>query len=124
MGLSKGVLRAIGAVAVISILLIIAFSWMNSNTDKSRGGGAATAVIEINYTGPWSGSVYAGPDHKPVSGIGPKVVTVDEWPVSATIQKQDDSSRTLSVNISEGNRTIQSGSTSAGYGSVSLTAMP
>jgi len=81
------------------------------------------AQVEIEYNGYWSGSVGSTSSSKSVEGYGDRTYTIEEGGiVSAVIQKQEDSSNTLTVTIYDDDGNVVSrDSTSASYGVVTVS---
>ena len=83
-----------------------------------------TAIrIKIIYPGSWSGNYADLGSSKSVDGTGTETFTISnpEFVVSAVFQKEDDSDRTLTVEILKDGKVVESESTSASYGVVTVS---
>jgi hypothetical protein len=90
-------------------------------TDTGGGSGSSsqsTFEVRIQYDGEWTGSIGGGGSIRSVSGSGTEVFSISGDPsvISASGQKQDDSSGTLTVQILEDGEVVKETSTSAEYG--------
>lgn len=85
--------------------------------------GQPPVEIHVDYWASWSGSVGTESRQVSVDGRGPRTMTIDGYPevVSATIQKQDDYSDELLVEIAVDGEVVASQGTYAEYGVVSLS---
>ena len=128
MGLAKNILAGIGALVVL--LIVIGLMGSHDNTPQKPSEPSLptmqgnTYALRVNYDGEWSGTLNQGSDHNIISGNGPGLAKVSKWPVSASIQKKDGSYKRLTVDVLKGSQVIRSENTTAGYGKVTLTAMP
>lgn len=80
--------------------------------------------VRVTYSGEWSGSVGAGSTTRSIDGMGTTVIDIQEQDpsmVSATIQKSDAGSGTLTVEIIQGSEVVKQTSTSAEYGVASVS---
>jgi len=77
--------------------------------------------VKIKYNGEWSGSV-GGTSSSSYEGTGDKTISVSGDIVSAVIQKQEDNSDQLCVEIWRDGSMEESSCTTAGYGVVTVTA--
>jgi hypothetical protein len=77
--------------------------------------------IEISYSGPWTGSIGDEGGQRSISGTGARSYDMGEGIITAVIQKSDDSTAVLTVQILEGDDAIEIQSTSAAYGVVSVS---
>jgi hypothetical protein len=80
-----------------------------------------TWEVKIRYNGEWSGSV-GGSNSASYEGTGGKTITVTGDIVSAVIQKQEDNSDELCVELWTGGEMKESSCTTAGYGVASVSA--
>ena len=76
--------------------------------------------VKIIYSGEWSGSA-GGTNSASYEGVGPETLTISGDIVSAVIQKQEDNSDELCVELWTGGELVESSCTSAGYGAVTVT---
>lgn len=85
--------------------------------------GGKEVKIKVIYDGGWSGSYGDLGSTKSVDGSGTKVITIPEAEmiVSATFQKQDGSSKKLTVQIIKGDKVVEEEDTTAAYGVVSVS---
>lgn len=107
---------------IAAVILMGVFSSGCLETGPKTG----TATIKVSYSGSWSGSLgstsSAGETStSSVSGTGTKTFDVSGSFVSAVIQKSDDSSNTLTVQIIVNGNIVKQESTSAAYGVVSVS---
>ncbi len=79
--------------------------------------------LNVIYSGSWSGSYGDIEGLKSVDGTGSETFTISspKFIVSASIQKKDDTDRTLTVEILKNGAVVKSESTSAAYGVVLLS---
>ena len=77
--------------------------------------------IEIEYNYSWAGSIEDGKGLRLVSGTGPRAYDMGTGKVAATIHKSDNSSRTLTVRIMQGEHAVEEQSTSKEYGIVTVS---
>ena len=113
---SKSTTAAYGVVAVAAVL---------SNGGSSTNTASSNAVqVTVNYNGPWQGSYGDVGGMQSVDGIGLKTYTISNPNsiVSASFQKKDNSASQLTVNIIENGNTLKTGSTTAAYGVVLVSA--
>ena len=85
------------------------------------GVSAGSATIKISYNGDWSGSIGEDDSTRSVSGSGTKTYSETGSIIVAVIQKQDDSTDTLRVEIIVDGKVVESESTTASYGVVSVS---
>ena len=76
--------------------------------------------VKIIYSGEWSGSA-GGTNSASYEGVGPETLTISGDIVSAAIQKQEDNSDELCVELWTGGELIENSCTTAGYGVVTVT---
>lgn len=92
---------------------------------SQAGSSDKNVTVRIEYDGAWSGNVGTIGSSRSVEGSGSETLDVtaqDGWDVvSATIQKQDDGSGELTVQILVDGEVVQESSTSAEFGVVMLT---
>ena len=118
---------AISVVLAIVVFLAVNF-WLSGSSFSSSGQSKTTQVlIKVEYDGEWQGA-YGDPSALVSwNGIGTKTVTLNKpdtylWIVSANAQKQDDSSKTLTISILLLDGTVlKSASTSSPYGIAQVT---
>lgn len=140
-----GAKAAIGIVGIccIGLILIVAFAGMFSSdqtttttpttnttvstptttTSDSNSSTTASGIqVRVNYSGSWTGNYGDESGSQSVEGSGTKTFTISGSPsvVSAVFQKYDGGSGTLTVEILENGVVVESRSTSAEYGVVSL----
>ena len=76
--------------------------------------------VKIKYSGEWSGSV-GGTTSASYEGVGSETLTISGDIVSAVIQKQEDNSDELCVELWTGGELKESSCTTSGYGVVTVT---
>jgi hypothetical protein len=76
--------------------------------------------VKIKYSGEWSGSA-GGTTSASYEGVGSETLTISGDIVSAVIQKQEDNSDELCVELWTGGELKESSCTTAGYGLVSVS---
>ena len=81
---------------------------------------AGSATIKISYDGDWSGSL-GGDTSKSVDGSGTETHSATGSVIVAVIQKDDDSSNRLKVEIIVNGNVVASETTTASYGVVSVS---
>ncbi len=91
---------------------------------SSIGSSSKTVQIKVNYNGKWSGAYGEVGATTSVDGFGSKTYTITNpvYMVSATFQKNDASASEMSVEINEDGTVLKSGSTTAAYGVVLISA--
>jgi hypothetical protein len=87
------------------------------------GGGGGTTV-RIDYSGSWQGSIGSSGSQRSIQGSGSESYDVDADIISAVVQKRDNGRGTLTVEIREGGEVERAQSTSAQYGTVSVSYRP
>lgn len=114
--IQKNKYLVIGAIVVVLILFFgCALSGLLSGPSHKP------VSIEISYGGPWEGSIGDSDGQRSVSGNGPRSYDMSGGIVVAVIQKSNDSTGTLTVQILEGDNAVETQSTSAAYGVVSVS---
>lgn len=98
-----------------------------ATTQKSTtesGNPNSTYKVRISYEGEWTGSIVSGDSSRSIDGSGTTTIDVEGSPliVSANAQKQDDSSRELTVAILEDGEVVAEQSTGASYGVAQVTS--
>ncbi len=88
---------------------------------SSGGGGGSsgsTYQVRIVYDGEWQGSISQGGSVRSTQGSGTEIIEIEGTPdiISANAQKQDNSSRELTVQIVENGEVVKETSTTAEYG--------
>ena len=78
-------------------------------------------TFKIIYTGSWSGSLGGEGSSRSVSGSGTKTFTETGSIFSAAIQKDDDSTNKLTVQIIHDGDVVEESSTTAAYGIASVS---
>ncbi len=130
----------IAGICCIGLILIVAFGGMFSpdktttttpatnttSTPPSTTSNTTTATgtqVQIIYDGAWSGSINTDGTGQSVDGSGNKDIDIPSNVniVAAVIQKSEDNSQTLTVNILKDGKIVKSASTSASYGVVSIS---
>jgi len=91
------------------------------NDSNEVNGTTFSIRVIIDYNGNWSGAILDDSGSKSIDGTGPKSFDMVGGIVVATIQKGDDSSNVLTVQISEGNMSIEIQRSSAAYGIASVS---
>ena len=119
---------AISVVLAIVVFLAVNF-WLSGPSFSSSSGPTkiTQVLIKVEYDDEWQGA-YGDPSALVSwNGIGTKTVTLNKpdtylWIVSANAQKQDDSSKTLTISILLLDGTVlKSASTSSPYGIAQVT---
>ena len=105
-------------IALFFIILVVAVPiiWWWSITPK-----ATTFTIEIQSNTSWAGSIGAGGSSRSIEGSGSQSFQVSGTIAVAVIQKQTEYG-TLTVSILKGGRVLDSQTTTASYGVVSVSA--
>lgn len=89
----------------------------NTTTQEVQG-----KQVKISYSGKWSGALGTGGSTKSISGSGEEVIDIDEsGVVSVNAQKQDGSSKELTVQILKDGKVVEESSTDAEYGVASVS---
>lgn len=85
--------------------------------------GAPPVAITIHYSGEWAGSVGHEGRQVSVDGYGQRTITMDGYPrqVSVSIQKRDEWTDELRVEVAVDGETIASQGTTAEYGVVTMS---
>jgi hypothetical protein len=114
--LSKNKYLVIGAIAVVLIVLFgCAISgFLSAPSHKPIS-------IEISYSGPWTGSIGDGDGQRSIAGTGSRAYDMGEGIVTAVIQKGNDDSFMLTVQILEGDNVVETQTTNSPYGVVSVS---
>lgn len=84
-------------------------------------GGSGPFTVIIDYNGQWSGSVGSEDGQRSVQGSGRGEFEIEGDVVSAVAQKRDARSGRLTVSIASGNNVLKRQSTTAQYGTVSVS---
>ncbi len=107
--------------AVVFTVLMVVFIIIFSGLLFDGGIGGGDKDIVISYSGSWTGAV--GDEHgtRSVEGSGSATYSYSGSIISAVVQKDDDSSRTLTVRIERDGRVYAEESTSAAYGVASAS---
>jgi hypothetical protein len=114
--LNKNKYLVIGAIVIIFIVFFgCALSGLMSPAPHKA------ISIEISYNGSWTGSIGDSGGQRSVSGTGARSYDMSGGIVVAVIQKDDDSTKTLTVQILEGSDVVEVQSTAAAYGVVSTS---
>ena len=123
------IILAISVLIGIVVFLSVSF-WLSGPSFSSSSSGqtkTTQVLIKVEYDGEWQGA-YGDPSALVSwNGIGTKTVTLNKpdtylWIVSANAQKQDDSSKTLTISILLLDGTVlKSASTSSPYGIAQVT---
>jgi len=100
-----------------------------SSLDSGGGNSGETSTpsssyaVKVIYEGEWSGSINSGGSSRSVDGSGTREIEIDGAPsvISVTAQKQDDSSRKLTVQILKDGDVVTESSTTASYGVVTTS---
>lgn len=99
-----------------------------SETDEGSSGsdGEADIRVRIITDGEWSGSVGTLESSRSVDGEGETTIDINDSAdsVSASIQKEAQNDRELTVQILRGDTVLKESSTTAEFGVVSVSAMP
>lgn len=99
-----------------------ATSTPSSDSSSSSSTTSGDVQIQVSYSGSWTGNYGDASGSQSVEGTGSKTYTISGDPnvVSAVFQKSSDSSGTLTVNIIKNGQVVETKSTSASYGVVSV----
>lgn len=99
-----------------------ATSTPSSDSSSSSSTTSGDVQIQVIYSGSWTGNYGDASGGQSVEGTGSKTYTISGDPnvVSAVFQKSSDSSGTLTVNIIKNGQVVETKSTSAAYGVVSV----
>ena len=106
-------------VGLIIVVLIVVFACALSGFLGSLLGG--TVKIKVVYAGSWEGSIGDDAGQRSVQGSGTQSFDMKGGIVVAVIQKMDGGGGTLTVQILQGDNVVESQSTSATYGVVSVS---
>jgi len=124
-GIAKKAMRwsayAIAGCVVLFILVALVFGGESgSATDDG-----ATVEIRVSYDGAWTGNVGVADGGRSVEGTGIESFAIDVDPsfdsVSAVFQKDDEGTGTMTVRIIEDGTVVAERSTSAEFGTVSVS---
>ncbi len=116
---------------LIIIALITGGGTPDANTDASVSDSnvdtadQATGVqVRVIYDGKWQGAVGDTSSMNSVSGSGEETIDLDDdaYIVSANAQKQDGSSKTLTIQILKDGNVIEESSTDSAYGVASVSS--
>ena len=109
------------------LIIILAFSVMNSGFLKTSRQQMVEVRIEVSYTGPWKGIIYNNGDTQQVSGFSDKTIRVcrpldGKWDLSFNCEKEDGSTNLLRVSIkSMDGAILEKGYTLKPFGQVQLS---
>jgi len=106
----------LGAIFFIIVVIAGPIIWWWSMTPKS-----ATFTIQIESNTSWSGSIGADASSRTIEGYGGETWEVTGTIAVAVIQKQTDCGY-LTVSILQGGRVLDSQTTSAAYGVVTVSS--
>ncbi|MGA2919264.1 hypothetical protein [Methanoregula sp.] len=114
---TRSTTAAYGVVAVAAML-------NGGSTSSTNSGSSKTVLIKVYYEGQWSGAYGEAGAMQSVDGAGSQTYTLTNpnYIVSSTFQKKDNSASELRVEISEDGNVLKSGSTTAAYGVVLVSA--
>lgn len=94
----------------------------SSDTSSSSSSSASGIQVQVSYSGSWQGSYGDESGQQSVDGSGTKIFNMGSPNiVSAVFQKMDSGHGTLTVEIIENGMVVESKSTSATYGVVSVS---
>ena len=114
--IKKNKYLVIGAIVVVFIVLFgCALSGLLSGPSHKP------VSIQISYSGSWTGSIGDENGQKSISGTGSRAYDMAGGIVTAVIQKGEDNTQVLTVEILEGDNVVETQSTSAAYGVVSVS---
>lgn len=113
----------VGVVLVVVILVIAAIAIsLTSRPSPGSGTGGGLTGFKVTGSGCWSGSFGNLGRSSSIDGCGSKDVSwACDGVLVAVVQKDDEGSWTLGVQILLNGRVIQSSSTSAGFGVVTVS---
>ncbi len=105
------------AIVIVAIFLFFIFKSFSSSTSSGP------YTIELSGTSgtEFTGSIGGGGSSRTVEGTVPATYTVSGWPAVAVIQKTEEYGF-ISVTIKENGETLDSESTSASYGVVTVSS--
>ena len=110
---------------LVIVFGIVMFIIIISSLSNNRGtiNSSDNYVIEITGTSglEFSGSIGGGTNHKTVQGTIPETYEVSDWPAVAVVQKKE-TYGTLTVTIKKNGRTLNSQTTYADYGIVTVSS--
>ena len=94
-----------------------------SSTNTTSSSSGSGTQVQVTYSGSWTGNYGDTSGSQSVDGKGTKTFTISGDPdiVSAVFQKSSDSSGTLTVNIIKDGQIVETKSTSAAYGVVTVS---
>ena len=80
-------------------------------------------IVSVAYQGSWNGTISDNTGNRTVHGTSNNNYNLGQNPgtVSVTFRKTDNSTLTLRVQISRGNKVIESQSTNESHGTVSIS---
>ena len=99
----------------------------NSTTPTTSSSGSSSSAsgvqVQVSYSGSWTGNYGDTSGQQSVDGSGSKTFDISDNPdiISAVFQKNDDGSGTLTANIIQDGQVVETKSTSAAYGEVTVT---
>ncbi|MBI3623967.1 hypothetical protein HY212_07865 [Candidatus Pacearchaeota archaeon] len=114
--LNKYFLIGIGIVATI-----ILFFYLNSSSSSTSSSNIYTVEIGGTSGTEFTGNIGGGGSSQTIEGIVPATYTITGWPAVAVIQKTGEYG-TISVEISKNGEVLDSQSTSASYGVVTVNS--
>jgi len=102
---------------------IVAISGCTDSGTNTSTSDASGVQIKVNSSGSWSGSYGDESGQQSIDGTGSKTITMEGNPsiVSATFQKQSGGSGKLTVSIIKDGSVLETKSTTAAYGVVSVS---
>lgn len=110
-----GVLAAFGAIVIIVVIVIVAAGNAVHNASKKQ---AFSVKVSAPAGKHWSGAI----GNSTVDGVGPKTIKFKDAAITAAdAQKQTVGNWTLTLTLRDGNKTLDTGSTSAQYGVVTVS---
>lgn len=94
-----------------------------SSTSSSSSVASGSVTVVINYPGEWSGAIADSSGTRSIEGTGSKTIDLGniDGAVAANAQKRDSGSKTMTISLNKGGTTLETQSTSAEYGVVSVS---
>lgn len=96
-----------------------------TDTETATSSSSSDIQVRVIYSGDWTGNVGSTATQRSVEGSGDETFDIEVEQsfdvVSAVFQKTDDSDAEMTVQIIENGEVVEEQSTTAGYGTVSVT---
>jgi hypothetical protein len=120
----------IGLVAIVCFAVVISGCTSSNNStsnqatpSSSSSSSTASVAIQVSYPGSWTGNIGSSSGSRSVQGTGSQTFQLGSNPgtVSATFQKSDNNTGTLTASILSGGSVVETQSTTADSGVVSVS---